>query len=124
MIVEIADKRHVAVFKKLDLSTVDPADHLAQRPDALAQEDQFALQAVDLVHGVLIRIIEHFFFQRLDPVPDLFQHHEIVVDDHIEDGVAEVVGAAGAQAGALHLHPFADVIEDIPLPFLKADQKI
>ena len=74
------------------------AHDLAQRPDGVVQEDKLALQLVDPLHRLLRRVLDQLGLDGFDAVAQLFEDHEVIVHDRVDQRIGQIVGARLADA--------------------------
>jgi hypothetical protein len=85
---------------------LQPVADIDERPDCLSQSQQLAtehVQTIDL--GLMKRSMEHAILEFVDLSLDCFDDGQVVVDDEVQDGIEDVILAAGEDSGTC-LEPF------------------
>ena len=106
------------------LQPLQPADDLPQGPDRLAQPDHVPLEAVDVVEELPAGLVDERVLDAVDLLAELLEDEEIVVDDRVDDGVGQVVGAEGPDAALAAPDPLADRAEAVPGRLLERDDVV
>ncbi len=96
-------------------------EQLARGPDRAAQVQEVALEHVDVVDQARTGASERRALEHLERVGKLFEHVEVVVDDQVDDGVGEVVGAQGPGAPLAGREAIAQSAEHVARPLLEGD---
>ena len=88
---------------ELAVAAREPVDDVALRPDDGAQLGEIAAHVEDLgdegLRGGVLG--EDVLLEFLQFLPEFVDDRRVVVDEQVEQGVGEPVGAAGEEAGAL-----------------------
>src|SRR6266404_549007 len=100
MVGDISKERlHLAVDRQR-FGMLQPVADIDERNDCLSQAQQLATQHVETVDlGLMKRATEHSLFQFIDLPLDRLDNGHVVVDDEVQDGIEDVVLAAGEDGG-------------------------
>ncbi len=96
----------------------ETAQHLAQRPDRLAQHEHLALEMMDAGQRRRGRIGDQLVFERLDLVSEVLEQGEVVIYHRIEQRVGKIIGLHEPNPAAC-VEPLAHPVEDVPGHFLQ-----
>ena len=90
------------------VGVLQPVADIDERTDCLSQAQQLATQHVEAIDlGLMKRSMEHAILELIDLALDRLDDRHVVVDDEVEDGIEDVILAAGEDRGT-GLEPFAD----------------
>ena len=100
-----------------------PAEHLAHRPHRPPHQEQLPLHAVDLLDGVLARVLEDAVLELLEAVAELLQDREGLVHDRVDQRVREEARVVAPQLRPRGPDALPDRVPDVAGGLLEGEHR-
>ncbi len=124
MVVDIAEEKGGFLAHQGRLGPGQRPHHLAQRPDRPPDENHGPLEGMDGLEGGRRGSDDHLLLEFLECLSDPFEKDKEVVDDGVEQGIGEVVGAGFADPALGLADSLPHRLEDVTLLFLERKDEI
>ena len=101
-----------------------PLQHLAHRPHRPPHQEQLPLHAVDLLDGVLARVLEDAVLQLLEAVAELLQDREGLVHDRVDQRVRQEARVVASQLRPRRPDALPDRVPDVTGGLLEREHRL
>ena len=120
-VVEVAEVGVGALVDDGGVAVGETGGDFLERADVFADVGEFGFEVVEFLHGAGLGG-EDAFALVLDGGAEALEVDDVAVDEGVEEGVAEVVGTEGADAGFSLAEAFFHVVEVFAVGLLDGDE--
>jgi len=94
MVINIGDVNLSGIPDVGQIAFFQLPQNFPQRPYLAVKKNQFPFGGMNILHGFRLGCFDNFIFQRVDYFIVMVQGHKVMIHDHIEQGIGQVVPAA------------------------------